>query len=472
MFRRIMVLCIAAGAVGLWECGGDNSGPAGTRSTPVQYSITWAQRSRATSAPASALSAVLTIRGARFDGLNIVNVVDRVPDPAAYTNTYASLEPAVPGTYTAILQFFSRPAGAGSLLASAEKQVTINSDGSGVGDFADTATSVNSVSMLPNQTVFLGQSADLQFSVLDSSGTALAIGPGAATLTVLSGADKLTLSPSAQATGVATGTATVTANVEGHVSAPQTVTIVQGPGSPTTFAASGAANVAASIASFRAAIGEVDNGGFAIPRIGGFRAINWDAVKLDGTDFGGATTTIVPGKTVAIPANRFQARGVRFGVPTAVSGDALLGTNPTVGDHFPAFSVANIFAPIGTNQVTVTFVVPSNPAAITSPDAAGVSAFGVVFLDVNSALGSTVEFFSGATSVGKFDAPASPNKGVPSFIGVVFANPVITSVVITSGTAPIFTGSGTAIASGGAEILPVKDLVAIDDLIYSEPLKR
>src|SRR5581483_1066784 len=65
------------------------------------------------------------------------------------------------------------------------------------------------------------------------------------------------------------------------------------------------------INSFRAIMGSVNNGQ-AGTQINGRREINWDGVKLDGTDFGGNTDVIVPGKVVGIPVNRFQQRGVLF----------------------------------------------------------------------------------------------------------------------------------------------------------------
>src|SRR5689334_14511463 len=45
----------------------------------------------------------------------------------------------------------------------------------------------------------------------------------------------------------------------------------------------------AALTAFEAAIGGVKNTA-AAPRNGGFRAITWDGVAVDGTDFGGNTT--------------------------------------------------------------------------------------------------------------------------------------------------------------------------------------
>ncbi|HEV3166782.1 MAG TPA: hypothetical protein VGZ22_22335, partial [Isosphaeraceae bacterium] len=63
-------------------------------------------------------------------------------------------------------------------------------------------------------------------------------------------------------------------------------------GIPQRFAGTGN-NTGASLASFESAVGGVDNGNTAAPQNGGFREINWDGVKLDGTDFGGGANTTV-----------------------------------------------------------------------------------------------------------------------------------------------------------------------------------
>ena len=466
MGKNIVVLCVIAGVLALCGCGGDSSAPAG-RTTTVKYAITWAQRSRATGGPASALSAVLILTGAKADGSDLVDTVDRLDDPASFTQTYTTSGAAVIGTHAATLKFFSQKAGAGSLVASTSKQVTVNSDGTGAGDFIVGPTNVVTVTVLPNQHVFVGQTADLAFSAFDSSGSALALTPGSAIFAIVTGGDQMTLTPGGQAAGVTAGAATVTATVDGHVSATQSVSVLA---APTTFIATGAVNTAASIAAFKTAIGGADNSTATGPKTSGFRTINWDGVKLDGTDFGGASTTIVAGKTIIIPATRFQARGVKFGTtPVAVSGDGFVSVNPNATGHFPAFSTANTFAPVGSNQYTLNFVTPSNPATTPTPTANGVRGFGAVFLDVNTANTSFIEFFSGNVSFGKFSAPVSTAPGQPCFVGVLFNNPAITSVVITTGTTAVFSTTGAPFTPGSAENLPSTDLAVLDDFIYSEP---
>ena len=99
----------------------------------------------------------------------------------------------------------------------------------------------------------------------------------------------------------------------------------------------------------------------AAPQTGGFRVINWDGVKLDGTDFGGGsnTTVINMGKTVGIPLNRFQVQGTFFEEVYAVSSDGFTDVNPNVTGLFPAFSPSNTFAMFNDNTIDQSFVLPS-----------------------------------------------------------------------------------------------------------------
>jgi hypothetical protein len=234
------------------------------------------------------------------------------------------------------------------------------------------------------------------------------------------------------------------------------------------FIGAGTAAATNALNALRAAIGGVNNGGAPPAQTSGRREINWDAVALDGTGFAG-TQVIVAGDSVAIPTTRFQARGAVFDRLTAVADD-LTSVNPGIAGQFPPFSNPLVFAPFGANnQVRVDFVRATAAPAVAP--AARVSAFGAIFLDVESTNTSFLEFFNGANSLGRFAVPPGPS-GNPEFVGGLFtAGPVVTHVVLTTGQGVLFNFANGVITSGAADVTVTGavDQVALDDFIYSEP---
>jgi len=246
--------------------------------------------------------------------------------------------------------------------------------------------------------------------------------------------------------------------------------------SPVIFAQqifSGASTTEANSAlnSFRTAIGGANNGGAATPQNGGRREVNWDGVRLDGTDFNNNTTVIVADKITGIPVNRFQARGLLFKEVTSVSNDGFVSANAGVTDQFSAFSTANTFAAINSNKIEVNFVLVSAPT--TTPVQAATRGFGVIFLDVEQENTSSIEYFNGTVSLGKFYVPAGAS-GQAQFLGVVFKTPIVTRAVITAGTAQIFNFNNGQTTPGQADqsvnALQYADQVATDDFIVAEPV--
>src|SRR5262249_21123855 len=166
----------------------------------------------------------------------------------------------------------------------------------------------------------------------------------------------------------------------------------------TTFRGVGTADATTALNAFRAAIGGANNGRTPPPPPGGRREINWDGVALDGTDFNGNSHVIIPNKTVGIPINRFQSRGVVFEEEYAVTGDGFVSANPGVAGQFPAFSDGKTFAMFNDNGIELKFVLPSDPN--TAPVQAGVRGFGVIFIDVEKANTTSIEYFNGSISLG------------------------------------------------------------------------
>jgi PEP-CTERM motif len=226
---------------------------------------------------------------------------------------------------------------------------------------------------------------------------------------------------------------------------------------PVTFSASGAAttDIQGTVDTFRAAVGDPNNGNDPGPLPGGRREINWDG--------GGSTDTSVAGT----PFTGFQNnRGATFTTPgsgfvqATPDGIATQFANPAYADLFAPFSPARLFTPIDSNVTDVTFSIPGTMGSV----AATVSAFGAVFSDVD-ATSTTLEFFGpGDAPLGSpFTVPAATGDETFSFLGVLFnAGEQIARIRITTGDVAL----GGIGPSGPA----VFDVVVMDDFIYSEPV--
>jgi hypothetical protein len=240
------------------------------------------------------------------------------------------------------------------------------------------------------------------------------------------------------------------------------------PGNPTPFSGVGTAAATTAFSGFKTAIGGADNAAGAAASTG-FRTINWDAVKLDGTDFGGNSMVISPGSTVGIPRNRFQSRGALFDEIYSVSGDGFTTVNPNAAGLFPAFSPKNTFAPFNQNTIDLSFVVATGAAANGPLVPAASAGFGAIFLNVENANTTSIEYFHGGVSLGTFFVPVGA-KGQTEFLGELFSSPIVTNVTLTLGTGTIFMFPGTTPSPGGADNPPATNLVATDDFAYAEPV--
>lgn len=219
--------------------------------------------------------------------------------------------------------------------------------------------------------------------------------------------------------------------------------------------AASAAGLEGVVADFRALVGQ----GGSYNGVGGHfpdgrREVAWDAASLDSFQ--------VP---AALPGSFFNVlspRGLELTTPGSlvVSGRAASGSsdvmfstlNPGAAAQFQNFSPERLLAVYGATTVEATFAIPSSPS-----QPAVVRGFGAVFADI-SLYGSTrLEAFgrSGAL-LAAVDVPASP--GGLSFSGIwIDGGEWIGRVRLTLGETGIDNPSETL------------DIVALDNLIYSEP---
>ena len=251
---------------------------------------------------------------------------------------------------------------------------------------------------------------------------------------------------------------------------------------PIIFQAAGpiAASIQSTVDAFRAALGDPNNGNNPPPLDrSGRREINWD---------GGNPPVDITTAPVT-PFNFFlNTRGGQFTTPGAglsqgpasggpQGGLEVLFNNPTYGATFSAFSPLRLFTPVDSNITEALFFVPgANPnlqPGANPAQPATVRGFGAVFTDVDKPNGigrggrrgntrgasTLMEYFDvdGRLIFSSF-VPPSPGDASLSFFGIVFDEPLIARVRITTGdTAP------------GPDDDEKRDIVMMDDFIYGEP---
>jgi len=219
------------------------------------------------------------------------------------------------------------------------------------------------------------------------------------------------------------------------------------------FSANG--DITAKMTEFRNQLGPVN---ITIGKTSGRREINWDGVpdslngkKLPGNFFNpteaGASESLQRGAVYAALDNAM------------VSANKFSEVNTQASSEFSSFSGNKSFAVTNATLWPVSFRV-----AGTSTDAS-VKAFGAVFVDVDKTNSTYIEFYSDQRSLGRFFVPPHDNNSNFSFLGVYFPNENVTEVQI--GHEGRLSDGEKDISQGGT-----KDLVVLDDFIYSEPLKR
>lgn len=219
------------------------------------------------------------------------------------------------------------------------------------------------------------------------------------------------------------------------------------------FSANG--DITARLTEFRNQLGPVN---LTIGKTSGRREINWDGIpdslngkKLPGNFFNpteaGAVESLQRGAVYAALDNAM------------VSASKFSEVNASASTEFASFSGNKSFAVTNATLWPVSFRV-----AGTSTDAS-VRAFGAVFVDVDKTNSTFIEFYSNQKSLGRFFVPPHDNNSSFSFLGIYFPNENVTEVQI--GHEGRLSDGEKDISQGGT-----KDLVVLDDFIYSEPVNR
>ncbi len=217
------------------------------------------------------------------------------------------------------------------------------------------------------------------------------------------------------------------------------------------------------VADFRTAIGGANNGAnntLGTTLTNGRREINWDAAALpqampasffnQSTDFNGQAGSrrgalfTTSGSGFLVSANVASGAGFKFN-----------NLDVAYETQFTLNSANRLFAANGSAELDTTFALPNAPGT-----AAGVTAFGAVFTDVDLANLTKIELFD-ANNTLLASAFAPVNDGGLSFVGIQLdPGQVAARVHITAGNLALGAGNLDGVGT---------DVVAMDDFIYSEP---
>jgi hypothetical protein len=223
-----------------------------------------------------------------------------------------------------------------------------------------------------------------------------------------------------------------------------------------TYRDTGTPGAANALAAFETALGGQDNGTTLGEQGNGFRHLNWDGLAVDGSD--PTSRTISSEHVVGLGAGRLEPWGIEQGPDVAVADDGFTSANGSVA--FTPFSARNVWAPYNSNTTEFEVVAPAAPGSVPVP--AETRGLGVMFLNVTTTGGTTIQYYNGDILLGQ--ASAQVAAGAPSFVGMLFPSAVITRVVITLGTGEIFAFDGSKPTAESAT-----DFVAGDDVALAEP---
>lgn len=217
-------------------------------------------------------------------------------------------------------------------------------------------------------------------------------------------------------------------------------------------------DLSAKLAEFRHLLGDSLNN--APGNASGRREVNWDGVPaaLNNNDAFPFDFFNTVGEGVPNGRKRglvYASNGTTFRVDSSDFGDI----DASYAAQFNAFSGKRTFSGANSNVTEVSFQL----AGQTTP--AVTKGLGIVFSDVDDASSTSLEFFSGNTSLGVFYAPVAGSNSF-SFLGVYFPHEKVTRVKITAGSAKLAAGAKD-VSDGGT-----KDLVVMDDFLYSEPVQQ
>jgi len=206
---------------------------------------------------------------------------------------------------------------------------------------------------------------------------------------------------------------------------------------------------------FGESIGSPNNGNAVGPLATGRREVNWDGVPANFSN-----NRFFPADFFNVNAPRGLVYDADDVTGLRVSSKHFAELNPTYQNELIPFSEPRMFAPVGANETEIKFFIPGT----TTP--AVVQSFGAIVVDVDKANLSRLQAFDKAGKmIANITVPVRKNPDEYSLVGVKFTAPVIAKVKLLLGDSEPRRGVND-VTQGGT-----KDVVALDDLLYSEPQK-
>lgn len=202
LLRALLGSFIVAGiGFSLVGCGGSGGGDSDPTTTPVNFSIAWAERSRAIQGPSSAQSATITMNDAGAHGEDFATTVNRNAAPAGYTQNYTSATSARAGNHTLTIRFYDAAGGQGNVVAEGTASVTITATGGGIGDIA-VGKKITTVTVPAGQIAPRQVDTQLTFTARDAGNALVPVSPGSAMWTQVDGGDVMSLTQDGIAEGI------------------------------------------------------------------------------------------------------------------------------------------------------------------------------------------------------------------------------------------------------------------------------
>jgi hypothetical protein len=234
--RVVPLVAVAASwaALGIAGCGGGGGG--GSTPDPetsrASLTIRWPARSRAITAPSSALSAVVRIAGAGLTSGDVTFTLNRDSIRTdSYTQDYSSPTEARTGQFTVTITFYGQLNGQGGVVGTVSKVVTLTSGTNDLGDIAVNGT-VASVTVAP------------AIALLAAS---KAVKTRSAFFTVTDGQEFLSIASGQLKAGANSGVAMVTVTVDGKTSEAQKIGVGTAASSLTVSGARGTVPLAGAV---------------------------------------------------------------------------------------------------------------------------------------------------------------------------------------------------------------------------------